>query len=51
MGKSYVIEGQYKNNKIDYGNTRVWIKCEPYSQTMNKLSVSSDNLLAISLRD
>ena len=51
MGKSYVIEGQYKNNKIDYGNTRIWIKCEPYSQTMNKLSISSYTVIDESNKD
>ena len=51
MGKSYVIEGQYKNNKIDYGNTRIWIKCEPYSQTMNILSISSYTVIDESNKD
>lgn len=41
MEKNYVIEGTHKGSKIDCSNTRIWIKCQPYSRTMNKLSISS----------
>lgn len=41
MEKNYVIEGAHKGSKIDCSNTRIWIKCQPYSRTMNKLSISS----------
>lgn len=51
MGKSYVMEGKYKNKKIDCGNTRIWIESEPYSQTMNKLSISSYTIIDESNKD
>lgn len=37
---NYVMEGKYKNLKIDFGNS-IWIKDNPYSRIMNKLSIST----------
>lgn len=41
MNKNYVIEGKYKNLKLDYSNNRVWAKDNPRSHTINKDSISS----------
>ena len=41
MEKNHVIEGKHKGSKIDCSNTRIWVKSQPYSRTMNKLSISS----------
>ena len=37
---NYVMEGKYKNLKIDFGNS-IWIKDNQYSRIMNKLSIST----------
>ena len=41
MGKSYVVEGKYKNSKIDYGNRFIWIKTTPESTDISKWTVLS----------
>ena len=51
MGKSCVIEGKYKNIKIDYGNRLIWIKTTPQSTDFNKWTVSSYTVIDESNKD
>ena len=51
MGKSCVIEGKYKNIKIDYGNRLIWIKTTPQSTDVNKWTVSSYTVIDESNKD
>lgn len=45
-----VMEGKYKNLKIDFGNS-IWIKDNPYSRIMNKYSISSYTVIDESNKD